>query len=159
MSATDSDLVFAPAAELAAKIRARQLSAVTLVRAYLDRIDRLDGTLHAYITVCRDQALADAERAEQAVTRGARLGPLHGVPFAAKDQLDAAGLRTTAGSRLLADNVAAADAPVIARLRRAGAILLGKLNLTEFALGGTQDFPYGQPRNPWNVAHDPGGSS
>jgi len=159
MSAAASDLAFTPATELAARIRARQLSPVALVRAFLDRIDRLDGTLHAYITVCRDQALADAERAEQAVARGERLGPLHGVPFAVKDQLDATGLRTTAGSRLLADNVASADAPVVARLRRAGAILLGKLNLTEFALGGTQDFPYGQPRNPWNVAHDPGGSS
>lgn len=154
-----TDLVFTPAAELAALIRDKRLSPVALVRAYLERIDRLDGTLRAYITVCREQALAGAERAEQAVARGESLGPLHGVPFAVKDQLDAAGTRTTAGSRLLADNVASGDAPVVSRLRAAGAILLGKLNLTEFAMGGTQQFPYGQPRNPWNVDHDPGGSS
>ena len=153
------DLAFASATELAARIRTKQLSPVALVRAYLDRIDRVDGTLRSYITVCREHALADAGRCEQAVVRGAPLGPLHGVPVAVKDQIDAAGLRTTAGSRLLHDNVATRDAPVIARLRAAGAILLGKLNLTEFALGGTQQFPYGQPRNPWNPDHDPGGSS
>lgn len=153
------DLVFTSATELAAGIRDKRVSPVALVRAYLDRIDRLDGTLRAYITVCREQALADAERCEQDVARGAPLGPLHGVPIAVKDQIDAAGLRTTAGSRLLRDIVATRDAPVISRLRAAGAILLGKLNLTEFALGGTQQFPYGQPRNPWNADHDPGGSS
>jgi aspartyl-tRNA(Asn)/glutamyl-tRNA(Gln) amidotransferase subunit A len=154
-----SDLAFAPAAELAARIRDRRLSPVELVREYLDRIDRLDGTLHAYITVCRDEALADAERAERAIARGETVGPLHGIPFAVKDQIDAAGTRTTAGSKLLADNVSKDDAPVVTRLRAAGGILLGKLNLTEFALGGTQQFPFGQPRNPWNVEHDPGGSS
>ena len=154
-----STLAFTPGVELAAQIRDKRLSPVALVREYLDRIDRLDGTLRAYITVAREEALADAARAEQAVARGERLGPLHGVPFAVKDQLDATGLRTTAGSRLLADNVATSDAPVVSRLRAAGGILLGKLNLTEFALGGTLQFPFGQPRNPWNTDHDPGGSS
>ena len=154
-----TDLAFTPASELAGRIRRKELSPVALVRAYLDRIDRLDGTLHAYITVCRDQALADAERSEEAVGRGMPLGPLHGIPIAVKDQIDVAGVLTTAGSRLLRDNVASRDAPVVARMRAAGAIVLGKLNLTEFALGGTQEFPYGQPRNPWNVEHDPGGSS
>src|SRR2546423_1363139 len=86
------DLVFTPATELAAQIRDKQLSPVTLTRAYLDRIERLDGTLRAYITVCRDAALAEAERAEEAVARGERLGVLHGVPFAVKDQIDTAGL-------------------------------------------------------------------
>ena len=152
-------LAFTPASELAAQIRDKRVSPVALVRAYLDRIDRLDGTLHAYITVCREQALADAAISEQAVARGERLGPLHGVPIAVKDQIDVKGVLTTAGSRLLADNISTSDAPVITRLRAAGAILLGKLNLTEFAMGGTQKFPYGQPRNPWNVEHDPGGSS
>jgi aspartyl-tRNA(Asn)/glutamyl-tRNA(Gln) amidotransferase subunit A len=154
-----AELAFTPATELAAQIRDKRLSPVALVRTYLERIDRLDGTLRAYITVCREQALAAAERCEQAVTRGERLGPLHGVPFAVKDQIDTAGIRTTAGSRVLADHVPTADAPVVTRLRGAGAILLGKLNLTEFALGGTQQFPFGQPRNPWNPEHDPGGSS
>jgi aspartyl-tRNA(Asn)/glutamyl-tRNA(Gln) amidotransferase subunit A len=154
-----SELAFAPAADLAARIRDKQLSPVALVREYLARIERLDGTLRAYITVCRDEALAEAERCERAIARGEAAGPLHGVPFAVKDQLDAAGTRTTAGSRLLPDRVSTADAPVVARLRAAGGILLGKLNLTEFALGGTRRFPFGQPRNPWNVDHDPGGSS
>ena len=155
----NADLPFAPAAALAARIRSKELSPVALVQSYLARIDRLDGTLRAYITVCREQALAEAERSEQAIGRGAPLGPLHGVPFAVKDQIDAAGILTTAGSRLLRDNVARRDAPVVGRLRAAGGILLGKLNLTEFALGGTQQFPHGQPRNPWNTEHDPGGSS
>ena len=153
------DLVFTPAVELAAGIREKRLSPVTLVRAYLERIERRDPTLRAYITVCKEQALADAERCEQDVSRGAPLGPLHGVPIAVKDQIDVVGILTTAGSRLLRANIATRDAPVVARLRAAGAILLGKLNLTEFALGGTQEFPYGQPRNPWNPDHDPGGSS
>jgi aspartyl-tRNA(Asn)/glutamyl-tRNA(Gln) amidotransferase subunit A len=91
--------------------------------------------------------------------RGARLGPLHGVPYAVKDQFDTAGVRTTSGSRIMEHHVPTEDATTIARLDAAGGILLGKLNLTEFALGGTQHFPFGQPRNPWNLEHDPGGSS
>ena len=155
----NADLPFTSVADLAARIRTKDVSPVALVRAYLDRIDRLDGTLRGYITVCRDEALAEAKRSEDVIAHGAPLGPLHGVPIAVKDQIDVAGVLTTAGSRLLRDNVATSDAPVVARLRAAGAILLGKLNLTEFALGGTQQFPYGQPRNPWNAEHDPGGSS
>ena len=147
------------AADLAALIRARELSPVALVEAYLERIERLDGDLRAYITVCGESARAEARRAEEAVARGEITGPLHGLPFAVKDQFDTAGVRTTSGSRLLADNVSTADASVVARLRAAGGILLGKLNMTEFALGGTLDFPFGQPRNPWNRLHDPGGSS
>jgi aspartyl-tRNA(Asn)/glutamyl-tRNA(Gln) amidotransferase subunit A len=150
---------FLGAARQAALVRARQVSPVDLVRAYLDRIDRLDGRLRAYITVTREAALHAAQAAEDAVTRGAPLGPLHGVPFAVKDQFVTRGVRTTAGSRILADNVPDEDATVVARLTAAGGILLGKLNLTEFALGGTLQFPFGQPRNPWNTDHDTGGSS
>lgn len=153
------ELAFRPAAELAALIRAGQLSPVELLEAYLDRIDRLDGDLRAYITVCREQARRDARIAEEALAAGGPIGPLHGIPFAVKDQFETAGVRTTAGSRLLAEWVPGRDAPVVARLRAAGAILLGKLNLTEFALGGTLTFPFGQPRNPWNRDRDPGGSS
>jgi aspartyl-tRNA(Asn)/glutamyl-tRNA(Gln) amidotransferase subunit A len=152
-------IVHRSAADLAALIRARELSPVALVEAYLERIERLDGDLRAYITVCGESARAEARQAEEAAVRGEITGPLHGLPFAVKDQFDTAGVRTTSGSRLLADNVPAADAPVVARLRAAGGILLGKLNMTEFALGGTLDFPFGQPRNPWNRLHDPGGSS
>lgn len=157
--AADAPLVHRGATELAALIRTRALSPVALVEAYLDRIDRLDGNLRAYITVCRESAIAEARRAEAAIARGESPGPLQGLPFAVKDQFDATGVPTTSGSRLLADHVATADAPVVARLRAAGGILLGKLNMTEFALGGTLEFPFGQPRNPWNPAHDPGGSS
>jgi aspartyl-tRNA(Asn)/glutamyl-tRNA(Gln) amidotransferase subunit A len=157
---TPDDLAFLSAVELARHIRAKAVSPVEVVQTYLDRIGRLDGTLRAYIAVCRDSAMDAARRAEAAVAARAPLGPLHGVPFAVKDQFDAAGTPTTAGARILREAAPAAeDATVVARLKAAGAILLGKLNLTEFALGGTRNFPYGQPRNPWNLDHDPGGSS
>jgi aspartyl-tRNA(Asn)/glutamyl-tRNA(Gln) amidotransferase subunit A len=153
------DLFFLGAARQAALIRDKQLAAVDLTRGYLERIDRLDARLRAYITVCREAALEAARRADADVARGAPLGPLHGLPFAVKDQFDTRGVRTTAGSRILAENVPSEDATVVARLTAAGGILLGKLNLTEFALGGTIRFPFGQPRNPWNTEHDTGGSS
>ena len=155
----DDDAVFLSATRQAELIRTKQASPVELVRAYLDRIDRFDGRLRAFITVTRDEALAAARRAEDAVMHGAPLGPLHGVAFAVKDQFATRGVRTTAGSRILADNVPDADATVVARLAAAGGILVGKQNLTEFALGGTIEFPFGQPRNPWNTEHDTGGSS
>ena len=153
------ELVYLSAARQAALIRTKQLSPVEMARAYLERIDRLDGRLRAYITVTRETALAAAREAEHAVMAGGPLGPLHGVTFAVKDQFATRGVRTTAGSRLLADNVPGEDATVVARLTAAGGILLGKLNLTEFALGGTIRYPFGQPRNPWNTEHDTGGSS
>jgi aspartyl-tRNA(Asn)/glutamyl-tRNA(Gln) amidotransferase subunit A len=153
------DTVYLSAARQAELIRTKQVSPVELARAYLERIDRLDGRLRAYITVTRETALDGARRAEEAIMRGARLGPLHGVMFAVKDQFATRGVRTTAGSRILADNVPGEDATVVARLIAAGGVLLGKLNLTEFALGGTIHFPFGQPRNPWNTEHDTGGSS
>jgi aspartyl-tRNA(Asn)/glutamyl-tRNA(Gln) amidotransferase subunit A len=152
-------LAFLGARQLAGLVRDRKVSPVELTRLYLDRIDRLDGRLRAYITVLPEAALASARRAEAAVMRGESLPPLHGIPYAVKDQFDTAGVRTTSGSRILESHVPAADATTIARLNAAGGILLGKLNLTEFALGGTQQFPFGQPRNPWNPDHDPGGSS
>lgn len=159
MSGPADALVFESASVLAAMVRARDLSPVDLVQAYLDRIAKLDGKLRAYITVCAEPALAAARRLEQSLQRGEAPGPLAGVPFAVKDQFDTAGVRTTFGSRIFESRVPAEDASVVARLRAAGAILLGKLNLTEFAFGGTLQFPFGQPRNPWNPAHDPGGSS
>ena len=159
MTSGRDDLAYLSAAKLAALVRDRQVSPVELVRIYLERIDRFDARLRAYITVLPEAALEAARKAEAAVTRGERLGPLHGVPYAVKDQFATAGVRTTLGSRLLEGNVPGEDATVITRLNGAGGVLLGKLNLTEFALGGTQNFPFGQPRNPWNVEHDPGGSS
>jgi aspartyl-tRNA(Asn)/glutamyl-tRNA(Gln) amidotransferase subunit A len=153
------DLAFLSAVELAGLVRTKQISPVELVRLYLERIERLDGRLRAYIAVSRDDALAAARQAEAVLMAGRPCGPLHGVPFAVKDQFDVQALPTTMGSRVMKATPATADATVVARLRAAGAVLLGKLNLTEFALGGTREFPFGQPRNPWNVEHDPGGSS
>ena len=157
--AVSLDVASLGASRQAELVRRRQLSPVELVRTYLERIDRLDGRLRAYITVCRETAMEAARHAEEAVTRGGALGPLHGVAFTVKDQFATRGVRTTAGSRILSDNVPDEDATVVGRLTAAGGVLLGKLNLTEFALGGTIRFPFGQPRNPWNTEHDTGGSS
>jgi aspartyl-tRNA(Asn)/glutamyl-tRNA(Gln) amidotransferase subunit A len=131
-----------------------------LTRAYLDRIQRLDGHLSAYITVLSHEAMAAATAAEQEIVRGRYRGPLHGIPIALKDLIMTRGIRTTCGSRILGDWVPDADATVAARLAEAGAILLGKLNLHEFAYGPTGINPhYGTSRNPWDRGRIPGGSS
>jgi aspartyl-tRNA(Asn)/glutamyl-tRNA(Gln) amidotransferase subunit A len=153
------DLAFLSAAETAEAIATKQVSPVDVVQAYLARIERLDGHLHAYITVLRDQALASARQAEQALRRGDELPPLFGVPVAVKDQFWTKDLLTTNGSRLYRDFVPSEDATTVSRLKEAGAILLGKLNLSELAMGGTQQPPYGMPRNPWDVERTPGESS
>jgi aspartyl-tRNA(Asn)/glutamyl-tRNA(Gln) amidotransferase subunit A len=159
VTADRADVAFLGVRRLAALVREREISPVEIVRLYLERIARYDPKLRAYITVLPDAALDAARRAETAVMRGEPLGPLHGIPYAVKDQFDTAGVRTTSGSRILERHVPTENATTIERLNAAGGILLGKLNLTEFALGGTQHFPFGQPRNPWNLDHDPGGSS
>lgn len=153
------DLVFLSAAEQGRLIRSRKLSPVELVRACLERVERYNPVLRAYITVCADQALAQARQAEREITAGNYRGPLHGLPFGAKDQLCTRGIKTTLGSRIMADHVPDFDATVIVRLRAAGAILIGKENLHEFGKGGTNVFPYGQPRNPWNPDRTPSSSS
>ena len=145
--------------ESAGALRTRDLSAVDLATAYLDRIDARNDHLGAYITVTRDAAIAQAEAADRALAAGEDRGPLHGIPVAVKDIIDVTGVRTTAGSRVLAGNVAESDSTITERLEAAGAVLLGKLNLSEFAIGGTIDHPYGTPRNPWNTGHSAGGSS
>lgn len=156
---TAQDIAFLSAAETAAAIKTRQVSPVEVVQAYLARIDRLDARLRAYITVLRDEALAAARRAEQEVMRGGDLGPLFGVPVAVKDQFWTRGIRTTNGSRVYRHFVPHEDATVVTRLAQAGTILLGKLNLSELAMGGTQQPPYGIPRNPWDLERTPGESS
>lgn len=153
------ELVYLSAAEQGRLIRNRKLSPVDLVRACLERIGRYDGILRAYITVLSEQALAQAKQAEREIAAGNYRGPLHGIPFGVKDQLCTKGIRTTLGSRIMADYVPDHDAAVIERLNAAGAILIGKENLHEFGKGGTNVFPYGQPRNPWNPAHNPASSS
>ena len=109
MSPADDDLAFAGAARQAALIREKRVSPVELVTAYLERIDRLDGRLRAFITVCRDSVLAEAARAEAEGAKSKWLGPLHGLPFAVKDQVDTAGVLTTSGSALLRANIPSAD--------------------------------------------------
>lgn len=147
-------------AEIARRIRDRDLSPVEVVEGYLERIDRYDDVLHSYITVCRDEALAAAREAEQAVMQGESLGPLHGLPLSVKDQMDTVGVLTTAGSTILADYVPTEDATLIARAKSAGAVLLGKLNMTEFAAGQGDPFKHRDPvRNPWDLERFPGGSS
>lgn len=143
-------------AEAAAAVRVRRVSPVELTRACLARIGRLNPSLNAFIEVAGDQALAEAKRLE-----GRRpAGPLHGVPVALKDLIDVAGMKTTAGSALRKDHVADRDAEVVTRLRAAGAIILGKLNMDEFAYNFTSETSYfGRVPNPWNRDRIPGGSS
>ena len=139
--------------ELARLVATKAVSPVELVRVHLDRIAALDGALKSYITICADAALAAAREAEAALMAGRPLGPLHGVPYALKDLYDTAGIKTTGGSKILGDRVPNADATAGRRLAEAGAILLGKLNMVEFAYGPEGFNPhYGDARNPWDRA-------
>ncbi len=155
-----SDFNFLSIESLAALLRRKKLSPVELTRSLLDRISRLNPHLNAFLTVTADRALADARRAEKEIRAGRWRGPLHGVPISLKDNIWTRGIRTTAGSKVLADFVPDRDATVARRLRRAGAVLLGKTNMHEFAYGVTSTNPhYGPVRNPWDLARIPGGSS
>lgn len=146
-------------AEAARLMRKKEVSPVDLVDAALTRIHQIDPTLHAFISVY-EQAREVAKAAEMMMAAGHDLGPLHGVPIALKDNIALKGLRTTAGSKVLSDWLPDSDATVAARLRSSGAIILGKLNMHEFAWGGTSDNPhYGAVRNPWNTDRFPAGSS
>ena len=155
-----NDLHWLTAQEIAAAYAARRLSPVELVRALLARIDKLNPLLGAFIRVDAEAALDAARVSEAEIAAGRSRGPLHGVPVAVKDIIDVAGQATTCHSRIMLDHVAARDATVIARLRAAGAIIIGKLALHEFAIGGPSfDLPFPPARNPWNPLHHPGGSS
>ena len=153
------ELVFLSVAEQSKLIREGELSPVELTEAYLERTERLNSRLFAYITVAADEAMEAARRAEAEIGRGEYRGPLHGIPIAVKDQMWTEGIRTTNASVLLRDFVPEEDATVIARIKAAGAVLLGKLNMSEFASGGRFMFPYGRTRNPWNADYEPGASS
>lgn len=152
-----SELPFIPVFELSRLLARRQVSPVDLVTALLDRIDRYDDTLKSYIAVCRESALEAAQRAERDLMRGWRRGPLHGIPLSVKDISQTRGVRTTAHSRTLLDFVPDEDATHVGLLLRAGMILLGKTNTTEFACGNMN--VVGMARNPWSLAHYTGGSS
>ena len=153
-----SGLPLLSASELSRLIASREVSPVEATEAYLERIDSLDFKFNAYLTVTRELAMDAARDAEREIAAGNHRGPMHGVPVAVKDQFLSAGVRTTGGSRILADYVPDEDATVIANLKRAGAILLGKTNLTEFAITGFSH-RFSTPRNPWDLNAYAGGSS
>ncbi len=147
-------------ASLAPRIAAREVSPVELTACYLDRIKRLNPAINAYSTVMEEDAIAAAQQAEDEIARGNHRGPLHGVPVSIKDNLAVKGYPTTAGSKILADWKPDFDATVVTRLREAGAIVLGKNNMHEWAGGGTTMNPYfGTTHNPWDTSRVPGGSS
>ena len=156
----DAQLLELSLAQAADMVRSREISPVELVQASLNRIRATDDLLRSYITVFEEQALQVAKAAEIMAAAGHDLGPLHGIPIALKDNVALRGSRTTAGSKVLGNWLPQADATVAARLRRAGAIFIGKTNMHEFAWGGTSANPhYGAVRNPWNTERFPAGSS
>lgn len=158
--AAESDPAGLTLAKAAALVRSRAISPVELTEACLKRIDALNPKVNAYITVTRELAMRQAKELEEAQKRGQWRGPLHGVPMALKDNIDTAGIRTTGASELFKDRIPADDAEVVRRLTNAGMILLGKLNLHEFAYGGTSTVTYfGAVHNPWNLDRQVGGSS
>jgi aspartyl-tRNA(Asn)/glutamyl-tRNA(Gln) amidotransferase subunit A len=153
-------LAFSSITELAPLIARRKISPVELVRWMLERIEHQNPRLNAYLTVTPELALDQARRAEKEILRGRSRGPLHGIPISLKDNIWTLGVRTTAGSKFLSDFVPQEDATVVRRLMGAGAVLLGKTNLHEFAYGvTTNNAHYGPTRNPWDLARIPGGSS
>ena len=156
-AAEPTDLTIAEAQRL---VRRRDLSPLELVEAYLARIRRLDDRLNAFVTVTEERAVERARALEAELAAGRWRGPLHGIPIALKDNIDTAGVLTTAASAVFADRVPDEDAEVVTRLEAAGAIVLGKLNMHEFAYGGTSAFTHTGPvRNPWDTDRIPGGSS
>ena len=157
---SNSDLCWLTISEASELIRSGQLSPVELYEAHLERIDQTDGALNSFITVMADQARAEARAAEDAVRSGNYLGPLHGIPVGLKDLYYTRGVRTGIGSKILADFVPDYDAGVTERFQEAGAVLMGKLQMHEFALGASSENPHdGDAHNPWDTSRITGGSS
>ena len=146
--------------EIAEKLKKGVISPVELTRDCLERVEKLNSTLNAFITITAESAMSQARQAEGEIQHGRWRGPLHGIPLALKDIIDTAGVRTTAASALFKDRIPGEDGEVVRRLKDAGAVLLGKQNLHEFAYGGSSMVSnYGEVRNPWNPAYIAGGSS
>ena len=157
---TGEDLAFASASELRGLIASKKVSPVELTELYLRRMERLNPRLNAYLTVTAEAAMESARAAEEAVARGDRLGPLHGLPVSIKDLEITNGVRTTGGSLVYRDRVLDEDSVVVERVRKAGAVILGKTNTPEFGLSGTTENRLGDAcRNPWNAERTSGGSS
>jgi aspartyl-tRNA(Asn)/glutamyl-tRNA(Gln) amidotransferase subunit A len=155
-----NDLLQLTLADAAAAIEARKISPVELTEAALARAERQQPVLCSFITLLYDEARRQAKEAEAAIMRGEYRGPLHGIPIGIKDNLATAGIRSTVGSKVLANHVPAEDAEVVRRCKQAGAVMIGKENLEEFAAGVTSNnMHYGAVHNPWNLDHVPGGSS
>jgi aspartyl-tRNA(Asn)/glutamyl-tRNA(Gln) amidotransferase subunit A len=155
-----TDLAWLTVAEAAELLRGKKLSSVEYAKALIDRIERHDSKLNAFLRFTPELALEDARRAEAEIARGGWRGPFHGVPYGLKDIVDYAGLPTTAHSKILQKNIATTDAAVTQKLRAAGAVFMGKLSTHEFAIGGPSfDLPWPPARNPWNRDHFCGGSS
>ena len=160
MASVDERLAFAPATELRELIASKQVSPVEVTGLYFDRIERLDSQLNSYLTVTRDEGMEMAKAAEKAVVRGDDLGLLHGLPISIKDLEMSRGIRTTGGSLAFKDRVPDEDSIVVERVRRAGAVILGKTNTPEFGLlGQTYNRLGDHCRNPWNTERTTGGSS
>lgn len=161
MTMTDDRLCWLPATELAALIRKKKVSPVEVVDAVLERLERINPRLNAFVTLTDEPARREAKVAERALMKKrATLGPLHGVPFSVKDLVITKGVRTTFGTPLYRDNVPTEDAPMVERLKAAGAIMLGKTNTPTFGwIGATHNLVFGITRNPWNLERTPGGSS
>jgi aspartyl-tRNA(Asn)/glutamyl-tRNA(Gln) amidotransferase subunit A len=153
-----TDLCFLSIAQLGEQIRKQIVSPVEVTQAYLTRVQTLDPTLNSYITVTAERALQEAKAAEEQIRGGTYRGPLHGIPLAHKDIVATKGIKTTCASKVLKDHVPDHDATVIKRLQAAGSVLLGKLNMNEFATITPSPY-FGRVNNPWNVDRNPGGSS
>ena len=157
---SDTDLAYLPATEIRSMIAEKQVSSVEMTKVYLDRIDSLDSQFNSYLTVTSDLALEMAAKADRAVARGDDLGPLHGLPISIKDLEMTEGIRTTSGSLIFADRIAAYDSVVVERVKKAGAVILGKTNTPEYGLLGHTENRLGDHcRNPWNTERTTGGSS
>ena len=160
VAASGSDATWLSLTEASRLIRDKKISSVELTQSCLNRIERLNPKLNAFITVTAESALAQARKTESEIQRSHWRGPLHGVPIALKDLFDTAGVKTTAGSALFKDRVPTQDGEIVRRLKDAGAVLLGKLNMHEFAYGGSSVISYyGPVHNPWSPDHEAGGSS